>query len=135
MHYKNITRNSYKENTFNIAMSTIVALIITVIICAFETWLILAGKLNIENVKYSIPIIILLSTFIGSMYSKLGNNKLYFIIISNILYLILLLLINAILYNGVFKGIGVTAVVALGGGVLAILIKANPHRGGKGKFN
>lgn len=86
-----------------------------------------------ENSGYWIMGMLLLSSFLGAWVSigRIKHQRLVVCLMAGLVYLGLLLSITALFFGGQYDGIGVTALLVLGGSLSAAFLGNGDKRGGK----
>lgn len=120
-----------------LAIGTIVSLAITILGAALMANLMLSEKLMVESIGYGAVIVILLSSSIGAWLAIGMTKRRKMVVCAGVggLYYLCLLAITALFFGGQYQGMGVTALLVLGGSLAVGLLSlsGNRTRGKKGK--
>lgn len=86
-----------------------------------------------ENVGYGVMILLLISSFLGSVVSaeKIKRQRLLICLLSGFIYFGILLSLTALFFGGQFEAVGVTAALVLAGSGTAGIFEIREKRGGK----
>ena len=129
---KRIKQSKNESNTpMVICIGVVVGWIVTIIMCLITSAIIISGE-NRENlmIPSSIIIMIVSSLIIGIVISKMTQRKnVIFSIIGGCCYLVTLLSVNAMIYDGMYSGIWYHALAIMGSTLAgALVISAIPNR-------
>lgn len=115
----------------SIAFGATVSLVITLIAAAIVAALIESGKISSRGMGYAVMIILMVSSLAGSLIAskRSATKKIIITVFTALCYLVELLCITALLFDGEYKGIPATALVVVSGGIVAGLI---PNKQGNG---
>lgn len=114
-----------------LAIGWAMQILLTMALCLLLAAMILSGKVGQEALGYSVPVIIIASAYIGVAASckLVGHHNLVLGLSSATLYLGTLLAIALLLFDGKIGAFWVSALLALGGAMAAMLICSAPKRG------
>ena len=112
-----------------VVMSIFVTMIATVAVSA----MIHREVLPETAVVYGVVVILLASSYVGAKTGcrKAKNKRLMVSTLSGLCYLLVLMTITAVLFEGKYNGIGVTGLIVLCGAAIAALPNRVHSRGGK----
>ena len=101
-----------------------VSMLVTLILIAIWTTLINTGLISISKMDYYVICTLLVSAVIGSIVgaAKTNQKKMHISLLTGVLYLLLLLSITAIFFEGQYYGIGVSTLAIISGCVAALLV-------------
>lgn len=116
-----------------LAAGAAAALGLTLALAALVAKLVETERLEEGGIGYGVMVILLLSSFTGAMVSavRIKRQRLLVCLLSSVIYLGILLSMTALFFGGQYSGVGVTAILVLCGGALAILVGLRGERGGK----
>lgn len=116
-----------------IAASSTVSIALMLLLCTLISSLIINGRMKVESMRYAVMAILMLVSAVGALVAaaKISEKRIIVCILSGASFFAELLCITALFFNGVFEGIGVTAMVILGGSIIAALLPARKSRGVK----
>lgn len=119
--------------TLSIVIGIVAALVVTFLLTGGLTSLLISGKLSEKTTGIPVfairMISVLLGGLIGSGYSK--GRYLQVIALIALGYMVALLGLGMIVYNGIFHNLGIGILSVFVGGVIACLMKLKPKRAGK----
>lgn len=100
-----------------VAMGVGVCMVIMLIGITISAALIVSNRISVASQEYCIMIIALISSFLGAATALKGAEGIKLILSSLIamVYFLILLAITAVLFEGQYQGIGVTALLILCG--------------------
>ena len=108
----------------NLLIGLIISWVITLLVCTVGATMIATGNMGEENGGYCALLALLLGSFCGALVPKIkseGKGSLW-CIVQGAAYFLSLLLAGTILFDGKLQGIGVTALVSLGGAAVTALL-------------
>lgn len=84
---------------------------------------------------YGVMIVLMIGSFLGAVVAagKIKRQRLCVCALSGLLHFAMLMSITALFFGGQYEAVGVTAVLVMGGALLAALVGGRPGRGGKRK--
>ena len=90
------------------------------------------GAMQHNSIGYAVLAILFLSSFLGAMIAaeKTKRQLIMVCALSGTAYFLILLGVTALFFDGQYEAVGVTALVVLGGSVLAAMNAVRPKRGG-----
>ncbi len=96
----------------------------TLIISAILAMLISSGNISPNAVGYGVMGLLMISSVAGAMAStlRIEGKRLIVSTLTAAVYFLLLLCTNALIFDGMYKGIPATAMVILAGGVINALL-------------
>lgn len=114
-----------------LAAGCAVSLGITMLAAALLAKLVDAEKLPWENVGYGIVVLLVMASFLGSItaYGRIRRQRLMICLISGMIYFGILLSLTALFFGGQYEGVGVTAVLVMGGSGAAGLLGLREGKG------
>ena len=120
---KKVTGNS-SSLPIGIGMGVGLALLVTLIGSATAAWMISTDKIEEETIGYSVMVILILSSFLGSWIAVLKTKRLRLQVsfITGGIYYLLLLAITALFFGGQYQGMGITLMLVLVGCAITIMI-------------
>lgn len=106
------------------ALGAAFALLWTLISSGFLAWLIHNERLPEEAIGYGSMVILLSASILGALvaYGKVKKQRMLTSACSGGIYLLMLLAITALFFGGKYSGMGVTALLILGGSGTAALL-------------
>ena len=106
-----------------IGIGLVVSLLCTVLGSAIAAWVLATEKIGEGSVGYVAVILLLLSSMFGALASStcIQQKRLPVCLLSGGVYLLLLFGINALFFQGVYEGVGESALVILAG-VLSVAV-------------
>lgn len=113
-----------KSMPVGLAMGWITQMLVTVLACVLLAMLILNGRAGWEAMGYGVMVILLLSAYLGAATacSQIGRRKLLICGISGGIYLLTLVAMVVLFFDGRFDAIWVPALLVAGGAATAALI-------------
>lgn len=113
-----------KSMPVGLAIGWAVSMGITAVACTLLTVLILSGKTGWEAMGYGAIGILLLSSYVGAAVScsLIRHRKLLVCSLSGIIYLLSLVAVTVLLFNGEFGPIWLTGLLIAGGVAAAALV-------------
>ena len=107
-----------------LASGAAVSLLATVAGCWFFAYLISIEKLVQSAIGYCAMVIILLSALLGAAVAvrRIKRRRLYVCGLSGLIYYLCLLSMTALFFGGQYQGVGVTALLVLGGAGTAAML-------------
>ena len=134
---KGKTRNNGQAVSLPAGVLTgaLVALLWTLATSGILAWMILDGMLKQETVGYGSMVILLSGSILGAMTAKrkVKRQLLLTALFSGLVYLLMLVSITALFFGGQYSGMGVTALLVLGGSTVAALLGAGERKGVRAK--
>lgn len=114
-----------------IGMGLGVSVVCTLVIAAVLALLISSGKLAPAAMSVGVMALLMLSSVIGAMVSagKVKSKRLIVCMATALCYFAVLLCTTALLFDGMYQGVPVTALVVMGGGLIAGLLPAGQGSG------
>lgn len=111
----------------SVLIGVIVSIGIMLIAAGILSVTIESGRLAESAINYGILVILMLSSVAGSTVSTriAGTRRLLTGVTTAIIYFVCLLACTALFFEGMYKGVGVTALVLLAGGVVPVLLSVN----------
>lgn len=121
MNRKNVSSNLMLRGMM---IGTLTCIAATLLLVAIAATLIEAETISVSAIDYCVPVILLLSAMIGSMVGvrKANQKALYVSLLVGVIYMMLLLSITALFYEGQYHGLGVTALVVASGSLISALM-------------
>lgn len=109
-------------------IGVVISVMVTVLLSAIVSWLIANDKIEMEAMDFSALVVRLLAALIGCAVAARGEKGLIKAVIAAIGYLVILVCINALFFDGRFTGIlgGVIAVAI--GCAAAVIVNNLPKR-------
>lgn len=116
-----------------LAMGGITSLGITLLLAALLAKLLETETIAEENIGYGIMILLLTASALGALvsFSKVKRQRLLVCLLSGLVYLAILLSITALFFGAQYEAVGVTALLVIGGSLVAGLLGLREKRGGK----
>lgn len=113
---KKVTGKS-KPMAVGLAVGCVFALILTLLGAALSANLVLSGKLQVQSIGYAAVVILLLASSMGSWISAIMIKRRWLVVCLGTggSYYLMLLAITALFFGGQYQGMGVTAMLVLGG--------------------
>lgn len=107
-----------------LALGTLTSLGVTVLGAALTAWLILRGSIPEDWVGYGAMVILLLSSAAGAAVAteRIKRLRAQIGLAAGALYYGCLLAMTALFFGGIYRGMGVTALMVLCGSALVILL-------------
>lgn len=120
---KMFKRNTASSLPVGVAIGLLANLLITLVGAAFTAYLVDKQIIPQSAIGYGCVITLLLSACLGALVSvkRVKRLRMQVCLISGACYYIMLLGINALFFGGQYEGMGITALVVLGG-CLAVAI-------------
>lgn len=108
----------------SVGIGAIVCMTVTLLLTAIVAVLIGTEKIPVSTADYCVLMIVLMSAITGSMVGagKVSHKRLYASVLIAVSYLLILLSITAMFFEGQYNGVGVTALVIISGSIVAILV-------------
>lgn len=130
---KNKTYTNQKGNhtvPVAVAFGLGVSLLVTVLLSAALTSMVTKGTLQLENLQFIIFMIRAIAVTVGAIITTgLRNGKVLLnIAIVCAAYLVILISVTIIFYNGMFQNLGGGLLSVLAGGAAACLIRLKPEK-------
>ena len=112
-----------------------VSLLVTLLGSAITALLLSKEILAESSVGYSAMIILMTAAYAGALTARgcIKRQHLMVCMLSGGIYFLSLLSVTALFFGGQFEAVGVTALLAMGGSVLALLTDKQPRRAGRGR--
>ncbi len=131
---KGAIANKEKSMPGSIAVGTAVSIMVTFIAAAILAMLIENSNLSPETMGYGVFVLLMVSSVVGAIFASIqfGLKKMIVSILTAICYFISLLCITALFFDGIYKGVPVTALVVIAGGIIAGFV---PTKQGKSVKN
>lgn len=106
---------------------------ITIVSAALLARLVESEKMKEAWIGYGIMVILWTASFVGALsaHARIKRQRLLVCILSGLAYFSALLCITALFFGGQYEAVGVTAILVMGGAVVAALTGGNKSRGGK----
>ena len=100
---------------------------ITILGAAVSSWLLVCEKIGESNLGYVIAILLLVSSAVGALVasSVIRQKRILVCLISGSMYFLSMLGINALFFQGVYSGVGESALLILGGSFSVALLGLN----------
>lgn len=113
-----------------IALGVLVSIVLTCLLSAILTWLIISERVGETLIGYVIMSIIFISTLSGSMLaaSQIKRRRMLVCQTTGGIYYITLLILTALCFGGKYQGIGVTATMVFAGNLVAALTSSAPQK-------
>ena len=130
---KKVTGRS-KPMAAGLALGTVVSFLLTLVGAAVIANLILSEKLAEEAVGYGAVVVLLLASAIGAWLSAILVKRRWMLVCLGAggIYYLLLLSVTALFFGGQYQGMGVTALLVLGGsGAVGLLGLGGKKSSGK----
>lgn len=124
-----------KSMPAGLATGAAVSMGITMALCAIGAWMIDREILKENTVGYIAIVILLGASYMGCLTAATAIKHRYVLVcsISAMIYYAILLSMNAVCFDGIYQGMGVTALLVLCGATLAWMTTQRQGRGGKKK--
>lgn len=118
-----------------LAVGVGISLLVTAVGAAVLAWLLDGEKLLWENVGYGIMGMLLCASFFGSLaaFRRIRRQRMLVCMLSGVAYLGVMLSMTALFFGGQYEGVGVTALLVLGGSGAAGMLGLKPEKGRGGK--
>ena len=116
-----------------VIVGTMVSLAATLAGCAILAKLLDGGFLGEESIGYGVAAIVIFSTWLGAMTAirKQRGERMLTALAVGLVYFLILLLMNLVIYNGEYAGVPVTALLIFGGSFLSIVSSPMEKKAGK----
>ena len=100
---------------------------ITILGAAVSSWLLVSEKIGESNLGYVIAILLLVSSAVGALVasSVIRQKRILVCLISGSMYFLSMLGINALFFQGVYSGVGESALLILAGSFSVALLGLN----------
>ena len=124
MSAKKVKKNTASSIPAGIGIGLLVSMIITLAGSALTAYLIHGESISEEGMGYGIILTLLLSAILGAWVSagRIQRLRMQMCMLSGLCYYLTLLAMTALFFGGQYSGMGVTALMVLGGcGTVAIL--------------
>lgn len=123
-------RNTASSIPAGLGIGLLISIVITLVGSAITAYLIHSENIPQEGMGYGVIITLLLSTVAGAWVavSRIQRQRLQMCMISGLCYYLTLLAMTALFFGGQYSGMGITALVVLGGCGTVIILGAG---GGK----
>lgn len=119
---------STKSKSFpgSIAVGTAVSIAAALIGAAIIAILIESGSISPGAIRYGVMIMLLASSLAGAIAAStcFTSKRMIVCVIASICFFVTLLCVTAMFFDGTFTGIPATALLVIGGGIIAGLIPA-----------
>ena len=111
----------------------VASLSVTILMAALLAMLVESERVQENAIGYGVMVTLVLASFTGAMIAaaKIKRQRLLVCILSAGIYFGMLLATTALFFGGQYSAVGVTALMVLCGGILAILAGLHRDRGGK----
>ena len=132
MSVKKMKKKTASSIPAGIGIGLLVSVVITLAGSALTAYLVYSESVPEEGMGYGIILTLLLSTIIGAWISvgRIQRLRMQMCMLSGLCYYLTLLAMTALFFGGQYSGVGITALVVVGGcGTVAILGLG----GGKGR--
>ena len=113
-----------KRTAGAIAIGTSAALLATLAGCALCAWLVSAEMIPETAMGYCAPIVLLISSFTGGKVA-IGRTQDMRLVMGGavaVCYVLAMLAVTALFFNGMYQRVGITMLVAMGGGAVAAIL-------------
>ena len=116
-----------------IGWGIVTELSVTVALAALLAKLVETERMQESAIGYGVMVILVLASFVGAWVSaaKIKRQRLVVCLLSAVIYFALLLSMTALFFGGQYSGVGVTGILVLCGGMLAILAGLRGQKGAK----
>lgn len=113
-----------KSIPIGIGIGTGVSIASTLAAAAVLALLIASNKLAPTAMRYGVMVLLMVSSIIGAMVSnaKVKSKRIVVSMVTALCYFVTLLCITALLFDGMYQGVPATAMVIMGGGLIAGLL-------------
>ena len=130
---KGATAGSVKTLSGSVAKGTTISLLVTLTMIAILALVIKSGKLSQEAMGYGVLVLLMVSSVVGAISASksVSYPKMMVCLLTTICYLISLLCITALFFDGMYRGVPATALVVIAGGIIAGCIPAGQGSGTK----
>ncbi len=120
----------------HIAMGLVLSLGLTAAVCCLSAYLVSSGKMSESAIGYGAAAALLISSAGGAMLSaaKIGQHRMPVCLISGAVYFLSLLCCTALFFEGRFEGVGISALLILGGSGAAGLVGLRQKRSRRPKL-
>ena len=106
-----------------VAVGAAISLLVSILTAAICAALIASETIGASSAGYCAMIILLTGAFAGSITAGKGRERrVIFIALTGACYMLLLLALTALFFDGRFQGIGVSALVILSGCILGLFL-------------
>lgn len=107
----------------------------TMIAAGFLAWLIHREVVAESSIGYGSMLILLIGSFLGANvgWRKVKSQRLITSLSVGLLYIIMLISLTAFFFGGQYQGMGVTALLVMGGSLLSILVIPSRKRTRQGR--
>lgn len=92
------------------------------------------GVLGLEWMNYAAAAILLVSSFLGAGFALGGRGGWVDAASAEVGFLLVLLILNALLFDGALSGFWVTVLMTAGGGAGAVLLLNRPRKSGRARY-
>ena len=105
-----------KRILITVCINILVGLVVTLAGISILSWMISSGSIPVDGAGYGITGIIILATACAAIISSraINQQRLIVCICSGLMYYLVLIGINALLFSGQYKGAAVTAMLIIG---------------------
>lgn len=117
-----IANQSIKSCMLAAVRGVVICVLATLCLTAITALLMSYEVIDADRLPYAAMVILSISAFVGSWSAKRRNAKLLVSVACITGYSIVLLLINALIYDGAYSGIGATLLLIWGFGLLPVLL-------------
>lgn len=100
-----------------IGVSLLASILVTIIGAAVGAWLLSTEKIAMENARFIAVVILLLSSMLGALLaiSVIKEKRVPVCLISGTVYILSMLAITALFFDGRYSGVGESAMVVFAG--------------------
>ena len=115
------------------ALGALYGFLWTLIGSGILSWMFHKEWVEMESVGYGSMVILLTASILAGLtgYRKVKRRRLLTCISSGMGYLLMLLALTALFFGGQYSGVGVTALLILGGSAAAVFIGMESERGNR----
>lgn len=120
-----------KSIPVGLAISWAMQILLTMALCLMLAALILSSRVGQEALGYSVPVILIVTAYVGAAISckLVGHHNLILCLSSTALYLGTLLAIALLFFDGEIRAFWISVLLVFGGAMAAMLICSAPKRG------
>lgn len=119
-----------------LALGAVVSSLVTALGTAFAAYLISGESLPQEAIGYCAMVILLAASVTGAWTAvrRIKHRRVKVCALSGVIYYLLLVAVNILFFGGVYDGMGVTALLVLGGSGVVVLMGERRERRGHSRI-
>ncbi len=112
-----------------VGVSTVSTLLITAILAG----MVQSAKIAPGSLSYGVMLLLMVSSILGALVSSgcIKQKRMIICLETSACYLAVLICITALFFDGMYKGVPVTALLVMGGGIIGGLLPAGQGRSPK----